>query len=71
MDNVSAIGCTSNEKADTVNNIDNDSAIGTTSNEKSDTVNKIVFKNMNFWQSKESFFQTLINHTCLQTSQSQ
>ena len=23
---------------------------------------------MNFWQSKESFFQTLINHTYLQTS---
>ena len=35
---------------------------------QSDTVHKIVFMNMNFWQSKEIFFQTLINHTYLQTS---
>ena len=26
---------------------------------KSDTVHKIVFKNMNFWQSKESFFSNI------------
>ena len=31
-------------------------------------VHKIGFMNMNFWQSKESFFQTLINHTYLQKS---
>ena len=35
---------------------------------QSDTVHKIVFMNMNFWQFKESFFQTLINHTYLQKS---